>query len=771
MPSLIPGYKYDIFISYRQKDNKGDKWVSEFVDALKDELESTFKEEISVYFDINPHDGLLETHDVDASLKEKLKCLVFIPILSRTYCDPKSFAWKNEFEAFVEQASKDQFGLKVKLPDGNEANRVLPVCIHDLQSDDVKLCESVLGDTLKGIEFIYESTGINRPLRSKEDKPHENLNKTIYRDQINKTALAVKEIILGLKGEPDIPLKRIQERQVREQEDIKNRGLKWEGRSVKLTNPKLLIGAGILVILIIAALFIWPRLIGRKNLERLISKDGKIPIVVMPFQNMTNDTLWNVWQDGIQNILITSLSNSKELKVRQLESITGLLQSRGLNDYASLTPSVASSISKNLEANVHITGSIKQSGSTLRVNTQLIDTKTGEAFKSFQIDGTVDSILPVIDSLSQMVQDFLIISVMKKEVTFDEKHFAITSSPEAFRYYMYGQKAFGKPDFPAARDWYLKAVSIDSNFIDAALQISFSYGNQGLYKEAKQWCLRFYKKRDVMPMIQKILINYTYANYFETPNEEIKYLRQLQELDDLLPTYYFLTGVAYFQMYQWDKAITELEKALETDLKLNSKPGWSQSYAWLVWAYCNTGQYKKGKRLLNKSEKYFPDDPELIQLKAIISLAEGDPLEANRYIEKFRSIVKSESLSEAEIALNLAGIYEEAGVLGKAEEYYRQALSLEPEKPGRLRTLAYFLIDKERNINEGLELVEKYLELRPENYLILDTKGWGLYKQGKYKEALEILQKSWDLRMKNAVYDHTAFLHLEEAKKAVAGQK
>jgi hypothetical protein len=63
------------------------------------------------------------------------------------------------------------------------------------------------------------------------------------------------------------------------------------------------------------------------------------------------------------------------------------------------------------------------------------------------------------------------------------------------------------------------------------------------------------------------------------------------------------------------------------------------------------------------------------------------------------------------------------------------------------------------------------LELRPDNYHYLDTKGWGLYKQGKYNEALEILQKSWDLRMKNAIYDHEAFLHLEAAKKAVASQK
>jgi hypothetical protein len=61
MASLIPGFEYDIFISYHQKDNKYDGWVTEFVDNLKGELESTFKEEISVYFDINPHDGLLET--------------------------------------------------------------------------------------------------------------------------------------------------------------------------------------------------------------------------------------------------------------------------------------------------------------------------------------------------------------------------------------------------------------------------------------------------------------------------------------------------------------------------------------------------------------------------------------------------------------------------------------------------------------------------------------------------------------------------------------
>lgn len=164
MPRILEGYNYDIFISYRQKDNKHDGWVTEFVDNLKGELEPTFKEEISVYFDINPHGGLLETHDVDESLKEKLKCLIFIPIISRTYCDPKAFAWEHEFKAFVKQASKDEFGLKVRLPNGNVASRVLPVIIHDLDVADIKECETVLSGVMRGIEFIYKEPGVNKPL-------------------------------------------------------------------------------------------------------------------------------------------------------------------------------------------------------------------------------------------------------------------------------------------------------------------------------------------------------------------------------------------------------------------------------------------------------------------------------------------------------------------------------------------------------------------------------------------------------------------------------
>jgi len=67
-----------------------------------------------------------------------------------------------------------------------------------------------------------------------------------------------------------------------------------------------------------------------------------------------------------------------------------------------------------------------------------------------------------------------------------------------------------------------------------------------------------------------------------------------------------------------------------------------------------------------------------------------------------------------------------------------------------------------------LNLVDKALDLKPDFYWYLDAKGWGLYKQGKYDEALKYIQKCIDL---SPPYRHNVHLHPEAAIKAAAGQK
>jgi tetratricopeptide (TPR) repeat protein len=110
-------------------------------------------------------------------------------------------------------------------------------------------------------------------------------------------------------------------------------------------------------------------------------------------------------------------------------------------------------------------------------------------------------------------------------------------------------------------------------------------------------------------------------------------------------------------------------------------------------------------------------------------------------------------------------IYSEAGISDKAAEYYQQALSLDHENPELLNQLAYFLIDKDLDVNRGLELADKALKSDPENYIFLDIKGWGLFKQGKYQEALDLIGKSDSLKL---LWNYDIEVHLETIKKALA---
>jgi tetratricopeptide (TPR) repeat protein len=242
-------------------------------------------------------------------------------------------------------------------------------------------------------------------------------------------------------------------------------------------------------------------------------------------------------------------------------------------------------------------------------------------------------------------------------------------------------------------------------------------------------------------------------------------------MDDQVPNTHYLLGYNYNALLQYDKAISQFEKALEIYDKWKSKPWWVRNYTYLGLEYIKTGQYRKAKKLYKKAEQDFPDDPEIIYGKVILSFAKRDSNAANEYTEKYISILNNNSSSEAEITTSLAGMYSEAGIMNKAEGYYRKALSLEPAKSLIMNDVAYFLIDRDLNLNEGMELVNKALELNPEDYNFMYTKGWGLFKQGKYQEAFETLQKSWNIRREKAIYNHEAYLHLEAAKKAVASQK
>jgi TolB-like protein len=458
MPSLIPGYEYDIFISYRQKDNKHDGWVTEFVNNLKGELESTFKEEISVYFDINPHDGLLETHDVDESLKNKLKCLVFIPIISRTYCDPKAFAWVHEFRAFLEQASEDQFGLKVKVPGGNVASRVLPIQIHDLNIDDKKLVESELGGFLRGIEFIYKEPGVNRPLTPDDDEK-KNLNGTKYKNQINKVANAISEIIDGIKN-ADHSEKEISEKIV----EVKSLGKKNQKRTI-------IIGSVIALALIIIGIIFVPKLLRPSGpLEKSIA--------VLPFKLLSNEPDKQYLADGMMDAITLHLSKIKDLRV---------LGRTSTEQYRNPTKTLID-IGKDLDVGYLLEGSFQKFGDSVRLIVKLIKTgKEGHVWAN-NYDRLWKNVFSVQSEVAQSVARELKAAITPEEKQLIEK--TPTASLDAYDFYQRGSEEYSKylydnnkkDALKNARDLYLKTLEFDSLYAPAYAGLARVYSDMSYWK-------------------------------------------------------------------------------------------------------------------------------------------------------------------------------------------------------------------------------------------------------------------------------------------------
>jgi tetratricopeptide (TPR) repeat protein len=526
------------------------------------------------------------------------------------------------------------------------------------------------------------------------------------------------------------------------------------------------------VLAIVVVILVWPKIFREDSVERLRSSGEKLSVAVMPFQNMTNDTTLNIWQNGIQLSLISSLSNTGELKVREEKSIKTLLQTQGLTEYASISPAIAGTISKKLDADIFIYGNIQKAGSRIRLDAQLIDTRTNDVLKSIEADGPYkeEIIFDITDSLRKKVTDFLIISKLIKGERYMQHLFTPPKSAEALRYFIYGVKASDNGNFSQAIDWGLKSLAADSNFTNAAFLIENSYSMEG-NQESLKWLIRNYERRDQMSYVDNLYSSWAYAFSFESPEEQIKYLKQLLDIDDQDPSMHYLLGMTYHGLKQYDKAIPELEKSLEICRK------WGKDYMknpGIYWelgnSYNKTGQFKKEKKLLKEAEHYIPGTW-LNTLQALLAFSEKDTIKANSYIEKYISVKKGNSDSEADIANGVGDIYGLSGLMDKAEEYYRKALSMEPDNVDRIYVLAYFSIENNRNMNEVPELMDKAMKLAPNKidyYNYLDMKGWSLYKQGKYQESLEILQRTWD----EAPFKlYSIRSHLEEVKKAMEGQK
>ncbi len=76
----------------------------------------------------------------------------------------------------------------------------------------------------------------------------------------------------------------------------------------------------------------------------------------------------------------------------------------------------------------------------------------------------------------------------------------------------------------------------------------------------------------------------------------------------------------------------------------------------------------------------------------------------------------------------------------------RKILEAEPDNADALNALGYTLADRTTRYEEALELIQRALELKPDDHYIVDSMGWVLYRLGRHEEALTHLRRALEIK-------------------------
>jgi len=99
--------------------------------------------------------------------------------------------------------------------------------------------------------------------------------------------------------------------------------------------------------------------------------------------------------------------------------------------------------------------------------------------------------------------------------------------------------------------------------------------------------------------------------------------------------------------------------------------------------------------------------------------------------------------------------YERSKQWPKAEADLKKALELFPDQPLVLNYLGYSWVDQGVNLDEGMRMIRRAVEQRPDDGYIVDSLGWANFRIGNYEDAVKDLDRAVELKPDDStINDH-----------------
>ncbi len=212
----------------------------------------------------------------------------------------------------------------------------------------------------------------------------------------------------------------------------------------------------------------------------------------------------------------------------------------------------------------------------------------------------------------------------------------------------------------------------------------------------------------------------------------------------------------------WGDALDNANRRMDAIAVLGAVPETSVFYATargqIAWALrreeLNTEALKTARTALAAS----PDRNLKIQLGDLLRSLDalGD---AEKIFSELIADDAEEDQEDWRLLYARGAIREQIGRWRDGEADLIRANEIAPNQPSVLNYLGYTWIDRGIKLNEGLDMIQRAVILRPNSSAIVDSLGWAHYKLGNYTEAVKHLERAVELSPR----DTTLNEHLGDA--------
>ena len=334
---------------------------------------------------------------------------------------------------------------------------------------------------------------------------------------------------------------------------------------------------------------------------------------------------------------------------------------------------------------------------------------------------------------------------------------------EGVAYFRLAQIYKGRRDFDKALTHYNKASSILVGSLEISFNIALLYEELGKYEKAEE---RF---QQLLKLTEKP------GNYSASEKQNRGA---------------FLTHAGYVsqQLEKYPQAI-----AYFTELKTMNAENAARADSYIIDTYRASKQLDKALAASEDAVKAHPEDKDLKLLHADLlsesgkgaeaierlqKMLEGSEDDAKIYSAMIQVYQRDKKFRDAEKTLltaekffknkegyhfMLGSMYERQKEYDKAEKTFKKVIELNPKHAAALNYLGYMLADRGVRLEESLNLIQKAVDLDPNNGAYLDSLGWAYFKLNRMNEAETYLKKALDrVRKDPTIHEHLGDVYYQK---------